>query len=329
MSKIINVILSGGVGSRLWPLSRKKKPKQYLSIFDQKSLFEHTYERNRKIAVKSLLIGSVDNINLAKEILDTSKYERLVESVPRNTAAAIAFAAFYADPEDILIVTPSDHLVDLEEEYKKSIEKGIEFAKEGFIVTFGIQPTYPETGYGYIEYEGNDVLAFREKPNTETAKSFLKKGGFLWNSGIFCFQAKVFLSELEKYEEKVFITAKEAFEKREGEIIPEELSLKIPSISVDYAVMERSKKIKVVPSEYAWSDMGSYEALYAYLLEKGHPVDENGNMYIGEEKKVKFLGMRDTILVSTQDAMLVLDKDSSQSVKEVYEEIERLYPDLS
>lgn len=329
MSKIINVILSGGVGSRLWPLSRKKNPKQYLPLFDKKSLFLHTYERNRKIAEKSLLIGSVDNINLAKEILDTSKYERLVESVPRNTAAAIAFAAFYADPEDILIVTPSDHLVGLEEEYKKSIEKGIEFAKEGFIVTFGIQPTYPETGYGYIEYEGNDVLAFREKPNTETAKSFLKRGGFLWNSGIFCFQAKVFLNELERYEEKVFRTAKEAFEKKKEGVIPEELSLKIPSISVDYAVMERSQKIKVVPSEYAWSDMGSYEALYAYLLEKGHPVDENGNMYIGEEKMVRFLGVRNTILVSTQDAILVLNKDDSQSVKEVYEEVERLYPDLS
>lgn len=329
MSKIINVILSGGVGSRLWPLSRKKKPKQYLDLFEQKSLFEHTYERNQKIAEKTLLIGSVDNMNLAKDILSASKYEALVESVPRNTAAAIAFAAFYADPEDILIVTPSDHLVGKEEEYKKAIEQAIGFAKEGFIVTFGIQPTYPETGYGYIEYKDNDVLAFREKPNTETAKSFLKKGDFLWNSGIFCFQAHVFLEELETYEETVFKTAKEAFEQREGDVISEELSLKIPSISVDYAVMERSKKIKVVPSEYSWSDMGSFEALYAYLLEKGHPVDEKGNMYIGDDKLVRFLGVQDTILVNTQDAILVLDKNSSQNVKEVYEEIEKLYPDLS
>lgn len=329
MSKIINVILSGGVGSRLWPLSRKAKPKQYLPLFGGKSLFEQTLDRNLKIADSAMLVGSVENIALAKGVFDNLAYQSIVESVPRNTAAAIAFAAFAADPEDVLIVTPSDHLVDQGERYEEAIKKGIQFAQEGYIATFGIRPTYPETGYGYIEHQGSDVLSFREKPNAQTAEKFLEKGGFLWNSGIFCFQAKVFLQELKKYAPEVYSHAEKAYENRDGDVISKELSLGIPSISVDYAVMEKSKKIKVVPSYYDWSDMGSFEALYTYLSNKGHEVDENGNMYIGKEKFHRFLGLKNTILVETDDAILVLNKEMSQNVKEVYKEVEKEYPRLA
>lgn len=324
MGKIVNVILSGGVGSRLWPLSRKAKPKQYLPIFNGKSLFRHTIERNQSACEHVLLVGSVQNIDLAKEDLKAVSHDIIVESVPRNTAAAIAFAALSLDPEDILIVTPSDHLIEGDEQYLQAIKRGIEFAKEGSLVTFGINPTRPETGYGYIESEGNDVLSFREKPNFETAKDFLKSGNFLWNSGIFCFKASTYLSELERFDPKVYTSSKTAFEATENGVLEEELSRKIPSKSVDYAIMERSDSIKVVPSFFHWSDMGSFDSLYDYLLSKGQPKDEQGNIVIGENNKhTVFLGVQNCIVVNTEDAVLVLDKAFAQDVKHIYELLEK------
>lgn len=323
MSKIVNVILSGGVGSRLWPLSRKAKPKQYLKIFEGNSLFDYTIERNKNIADSILLIGSVQNVELAQQALSEQNYGIIIESVPRNTAAAIAFAAFALEPDDVMIVSPSDHLVDDMTLYEKAIRQGVDFAQQGNIATFGIHPTYPETGYGYIEYEGNDVLSFREKPNEQVAKEFLKKGNFLWNSGIFCFQSKVYLQELATYAPKVYEQAKLAYEKNEEGVVPEALSQLIPSISIDYAVMEKSQKIKVVPSNFKWSDMGSFESLYKYLQEKGHLTDENGNMVIGNDKFTRFLGMNNTIVVDSGDALLILNKDNAQDVKGIYEDLER------
>lgn len=323
MGKIINVILSGGVGSRLWPLSRKARPKQYLPIFNGKSLFELTIERNQKVCDHLILVGSVQNIDLAKEDLAATSHEIIVEAVPRNTAAAIAFAAFAASADDILIVTPSDHLIEGEEQYLQAIKRGIEFARDGHLVTFGINPVKPETGYGYIESEGNDVLSFREKPNYETAKEFLKRGNFLWNSGIFCFKASVYLQELERFDPKLYAAAKIAFEASVDAVLDVELSNKIPSKSVDYAIMERSDSIKVVPSFFQWSDMGSFDSLYDYLTAKEHPVDEEGNIVIGGDKHTVFLGVQNCIVVNTDDAVLVLNKASAQEVKGVYESLEK------
>lgn len=323
MERIINVILSGGVGSRLWPLSRKSKPKQYLPIFNNKSLFALTIERNQKVCQHVMLVGSVQNIDLAKEDLQKVSHEIIVEAVPRNTAAAIAFAAFAAGPDDILIVTPSDHLIEGEEQYLQAIKRGIEFAREGFLVTFGINPTRPETGYGYIESEGNDVLSFREKPNFETAKDFLKSGNFLWNSGIFCFKASTFLHELERFDPKVFSASKTAFEAAKDGVLDCDLSKKIPSKSVDYAIMERSDTIKVVPSFFQWSDMGSFDSLYDYLIAKGHPKDEQGNIVIGETKHTVFLGVQNCVVVNTDDALLIMDKAYAQDVKHIYEQLEK------
>src|SRR5690606_14712705 len=301
MERTINVILSGGVGSRLWPLSRKSKPKQYLPIFNNKSLFALTIERNQKVCQHVMLVGSVQNIDLAKDDLAPVSHDIIVEAVPRNTAAAIAFLAFAANPDDILIVIPSYHLNEGEEKYLQAVKRGIEFAKEGYLVTFGINPTRPETGYGYIESEGNDVLSFREKPNVETAKDFLKSGNFLWNSGIFCFKASTYLHELERFDPKVYNAAKTAFDAAEDGVLDVELSRKIPSKSVDYAIMERSDSIKVVPSFFQWSDMGSFDSLYDYLVAKGHPRDEHGNMVIGETKHTVFLGVRNCVVVNTDD----------------------------
>ena len=323
MSKIINVVLSGGVGSRLWPLSRKSKPKQYLPIFDGKSLFELTVERNHPLVSKVTLVGSIQNKDLAEPYLRKFNSDVIAEAAPRNTAAAIAFAAFHAEPDDILIVTPSDHLIEGEEEYQQAINQGIVFAQEGYIATFGIIPTRPETGYGYIEHEGNTVLSFREKPNEETARDFLKKESFLWNSGIFCFKAGVFLEELMRFEPKLYSAAETAFEYADNLVLDQEHSLQIPSKSIDYAVLERSDLIKVVPAKFRWSDMGAFDSLFAYFKEKGHPVDDCGNIVVGTDKYTAFVGLANCMLINTDDAVLVLDRARAQDVKQVYESLER------
>src|SRR5690606_27127941 len=170
MGSIVNVILYGGVGSRLWPLSRKAMPKQYIPLFEGKSLFELTVRRNENVATQRIMVGSIQNVDQAKGYLPEGSSKTIVEAVPRNTAAAIAFAAFACDPDDIMIVSPSDHLIEDQQKYEQSLQQGIQYAEEGYLATFGIQPTRPETGYGYIEYQDNDVLSFREKPNLDTAK---------------------------------------------------------------------------------------------------------------------------------------------------------------
>jgi mannose-1-phosphate guanylyltransferase len=324
MSKITNVILTGGVGSRLWPLSRKSNPKQYLEIFENKSLFERTILRNQLVTNALLVVGNKDNYAKSISVLQKigADANHIVESTPRNTAAAIAFAALQSDPEDILLISPSDHIIEGEKEYQDSVVKAIALAKQDYIVTFGIVPTKPETGYGYIEHTDEEVIAFREKPDAKTAEEFLAKGNFLWNSGMFCFKAKILLEELKHYNPEVLATARTTMAAAEKGFLGEELSLLIPSISIDYAVMEQSKKMKVVPASFQWSDLGSFESVYDYLLSKGHKVDLNGNMVIGTEMHTEFLGLQDVIFVHTKDANLILKKSESQLVKGIYSELE-------
>lgn len=330
MSKITHVILTGGVGSRLWPLSRKSRPKQYLEIFGGKSLFEMTVERNDTFADNVIVVGSKDNCHLSREILEkcSINYLDIVEAVARNTAAAIAFAAFASDPEDILIITPSDHIIENPDAYKQSIEEAVEKARQNFIVTFGVHPTKPETGYGYIEHKDDEVLSFREKPNQVTAQEFIDKGTFLWNSGMFCFKAGVLLEELNAYQPEVYQKSLTAWQNNASGRLDEALSMAIPSISIDYAVMERSKKIKVVPALFRWSDLGSFDSVYDYLQNTGHKVDESGNMVIGTDNYTAFLGLENTIFVHTHNANLILHKENSQEVKNIYSQLEKANSDL-
>lgn len=329
-NKLIHVVLTGGVGSRLWPLSRKSQPKQYLEIFEGQSLFELTVQRNNKYAEQVIVVGNVDNCHLSQKMMQKAavSYVDIIEATPRNTAAAIAFAAFAAAPDAILLITPSDHIIENETAYEGAMQEAIQKAKEGAIVTFGIKPKKPETGYGYIEYKGDSVVSFREKPNEVTAKQFISKGNFLWNSGMFCFQAAVFLEELKKYQSEVYEKAKQAWEANLEGKLDLALSLEIPSISVDYAVMERSKKMKVVSAAFQWSDLGSFESVYDYLASKEHPVDSNGNMVIGTELYTHFLGLKNTIFVHTNTANLILQKEKSQDVKDIYNQLESDNPDL-
>ncbi len=326
--KIINVILSGGVGSRLWPLSRKTKPKQYLPLFDGKSLFELTVDRNRSISHELYVVGGIDNYMLSRKILGKTKvrqYKEIVEACPRNTAAAIAFAAFSAEPDDILLVTPSDHLIKNVTLYHQAVYEAIALSNRNYIVTFGLQPKSPETGFGYIEYNGNEVISYREKPSKEIAETFVNSGNFLWNSGMFCFKAGIYLDELKKYEPEVFEASRKVYNKKNGIFLNELLSREIPSISVDYAVMERTAKIKVVPSFFEWSDMGSFLAIYDNISENDTRKSST-NLSLNSKKLVEFVGVENLILVETEDAILVLNKDNAQDVKKVYERLEKENP---
>ncbi|MGL2995231.1 mannose-1-phosphate guanylyltransferase [Flavobacterium sp. TSSA_36] len=327
---ITHVILTGGVGSRLWPLSRKSQPKQYLELFEGKSLFEMTVARNRALADAVVVVGNTDNCELSRKILEktSTSYTDIIEATARNTAAAIAFAAFAAAPDTILVVTPSDHIIAEGKAYQDALSQAIATATAGYLVTFGIVPTHAETGYGYIEHREGNVLSFREKPDQETAKAFLAQGDFLWNSGLFCFKAGVFLDELQQHAPEVYRTSKIAWEQAVDGRLDLALSMAIPSISVDYAVMERSKKIKVVSSHFEWSDLGSFEAVYAYLKAHGHPVDSQGNMVIGTSTHTSFLGLQDTIFVHTATANLILQKAASQEVKQLYAQLEEGQSDL-
>jgi mannose-1-phosphate guanylyltransferase len=329
--KVHNVILSGGVGSRLWPLSRKYCPKQYLPIFEGETLFQKTIIRNSRFSDNILVVGNTDNYLLSEENLKNSEvkdYFQIIEACPRNTAAAIAFAAFAIEEDDVMFITPSDHLISDGESYEKAVLRAIELSKQGYLVTFGLKPTKPETGFGYIESDGENVLSFREKPQKELAEYFLKQSNFLWNSGMFCFQAGNYLSELFTHEPEVYLKAKMAFEKSENGKLDFDSSICIPSISVDYAVFEKSTKIKVVNGDFEWSDMGSFESIYEYFKNIGYPVDDLGNMVIGTNIYTEFTGLTNTLLIQTKDAILVLKKEYSQDVKKVYERLEKLKPEL-
>jgi mannose-1-phosphate guanylyltransferase len=329
---LINVILSGGVGSRLWPLSRKSRPKQYIPLFDGHTLFEMCVQRNKDFSDAIAVIGNIDNYELSRRDLNAAgvdNYIEVIEAVPRNTAASIAFAALTVNPDDILLVTPSDHIIDGQKAYNESVATAADMAGQGFIVTFGSVPSRAETGYGYIEHDDHqNVICFREKPSKEKAEEYVQSGRYLWNSGMFAFKASVYLEELEKFAPEVLNAAKKTMEKTTDGFLPLEESLTIPAISVDYAVMEHSQKIKVVPFNFNWSDLGSFDALWDYLDEQNTDPVKDHNLVLGSAKHVEFIGLENLILVETDDAVLIMPRNLSQEVKKVYERLEIEKPEL-
>lgn len=334
---MINMILCGGSGTRLWPISRTLMPKQFVKLFNNKSLFQLTVERNSKVCDGQFIVSNTEQYFLAMdqlEELEQTNNQYLLEPVARNTAPAIALACFALDKEELVLVTPSDHLIKNEDEYKKVIQRAKELALKDHLVTFGIKPTFAEIGFGYIEAKGEDVAAFHEKPDFDTATAYLEKGNYYWNSGMFCFKAGVFLSELKKYSPKIYEASKEAFEvsKKDGLIrIGHDHMSNIPEDSIDYAVMEKSTKVKVVPSDIDWSDVGSFDALYEELPKDEsnntqNPnhigVDSKNNLIYGNERKIATVDIEDCIIVDTGDALLVSKKGSSQKVKKVVQELQ-------
>ncbi len=312
-----NLILCGGSGTRLWPLSRTLMPKQFVKLFEHKSLFQLTVERNNTLCNEQFIVSNNEQYFLALDQLEelgTFHNRYLLEPIGRNTAPAIALACMALNQEEIVLVTPSDHLIKDHGAYVKAIQEAESLAQEDFLVTFGIKPTFAETGFGYIEASGTDVKAFHEKPDFKTAEEYLNAGNYYWNSGMFCFKAGVFLSELEAYAPQIFLTCKKAYEyaKSDGMIrILHEDMLAIPEDSIDYAVMEKSQKVKVVPSDIGWSDVGSFDALCQEL------DNDESNNFIMSPKHVSLIDVHDLIVIDTEDALLISHKGSSQKVKEI------------
>lgn len=317
-----NIILCGGSGTRLWPISRTLMPKQFVKLFHDKSLFQLTVERNSKVCDKNFIVSNAEQYFLAVDQLEeNSKFKInnskfMLEPVGRNTAPAIALACMGLEYDEIVLVTPSDHLVKNDQEYKKVLLRGKDLASNNNLVTFGITPSAPNTGFGYIEAENETVQNFHEKPDKETAIKYIEAGNYYWNSGIFMFKAGVFLDELKKYSPNIFESSNAAFHKADKSKIvriKHEDMENIPEDSIDYAVMEKSKKVKVVPSDISWSDVGSFDSLSLEL-----PNDENNNLIIAD-KNVSLIDVEDLIVVDTNDALLISKKGSSQKVKKIVE----------
>ena len=357
-----NIILCGGNGTRLWPISRTLMPKQFVKLFDDKSLFQLTVDRNSKLCDKNFIVSNAEQYFLAQDQLEENSTFNiqnstfLLEPIGRNTAPAIALACMQLDYDEIVLVTPSDHLIKDEKEYKKVINKAKEFASENKLVTFGITPTFAETGFGYIECvvhselcvdDGMDVAKFHEKPSLKVAENYittnknLQTTRYLWNSGMFCFKAGVFLDELKTYSPEIYETSKIAFENANNTNnlirIKHEDMANIPEDSIDYAVMEKSNIVKVIPSNISWSDVGSFDSLYEELpkdennntINENHiSIDSKNNLVYGSERKIATVDIEDLIIIDTGDALLISKKGSSQKVKKVVETLKEINSQL-
>jgi mannose-1-phosphate guanylyltransferase len=318
-------------------------PKQFVKLFgdrkcEKKSLFQLTIERNAQSCDSQLIVSNTEQYFLAVDQLaelNQTNNTYLLEPVGRNTAPAIALACMTLSPDTIVLVTPSDHLIKDENAYAKVLKEAKVLAKENYLVTFGITPTFPETGFGYIEANQRNVKAFHEKPDLKTAQQYIEAGNYYWNSGMFCFKAVVFLEELKKYSPDIYDTSLRAYNNASTETIVRikmEDMQEIPEDSIDYAVMEKSDKVKVIPVDIKWSDVGSFDALFEELpkdinqntfYEKHISIDSKNNLIYGHQKHIATIDIEDMIIVDTGDAILVSKKGSSQKVKQVVSEIKK------
>lgn len=333
------VILCGGSGTRLWPISRKSTPKQFAKIFGNESLFEKTILRNSHISDSYLVVVNEVQLPICQTQVPNeyqNKTEYLIEPIGRNTAPAIALAAMASDPEEILLILPSDHLIKDLEVYESCVQQAAQMAKDGNLVTFGIKAKYPETGYGYIEADGTQVISFKEKPDAQTAVTYVASGNYYWNSGMFCFKAETFLKELKEYSPEIFSQSLNTFNNKQKQKSVSHFKLedmeKIPSNSIDYAVMEKSSNVSVVPSPFYWSDMGSFDSLYDELdkdkdgntkVENLCSLNSKNNLIIGNKKVIATFDVNDLIIVDTEDALLIGKKGESQKVKELLEQVKK------
>ena len=341
--KIKTVILCGGSGTRLWPISRKTSPKQFVPLLDEKSLYQKTIERNEHFSDEILVIVNEKQFPICKEQESRSiSQQYFLEPIGRNTAPAIALACLASDPEDILMIVPSDHLINNQKAYKDSVMIAQQMAQDGNLVTFGIHAKYPETGYGYIEADGNNVVAFKEKPDQKTATQYVQSGNYYWNSGMFCFKAGIYLAELEKYAPQIFEKTKEVFNNQSidndqpNKVLSFKLDLmrQVPDDSIDYAVMEKSEKVKVVKATFDWSDMGSFDSLYEDIAKDTNGNSKNhehisyqskNNLILSDQTSDSFKGKKliatfdveDLIIVDTKDALLIGRRGKSQDVKKI------------
>lgn len=359
---IFGVILAGGSGSRLWPLSREMYPKQLLKLTGENSLFQSTFLRLTEVITAKNIITITNDLHLAEmkkqlaEIDSTEEYTAIGEPCGRNTAPAIGLAALLIqnnladkNSDPVIFVTPSDHLIQNNEAFTDAVKEGIKLAENGYIVTFGIKPLKPETGYGYIKtnkelrlpcqpfglprndnFVGYKVDEFKEKPDLETAKKYLEAGNYFWNSGIFMFKASTILAEMQTHVPEVLAGLNKL--DLTNSFIEKEAYQAIPSISIDYAVMEKSDKIALIPVDCGWNDLGSWESIYDVMDKdvnnnyiKGNviAVDTQDSYIYSSSRLISTIGVKNLVIIETKDAVLICDKSKTQDVKTVFDRLKK------
>ena len=340
MPTVIPVILSGGSGTRLWPKSREGYPKQLHKLYGDKSLLQHTVKRVASAQAPIIICNNEQRFMVADQLAEvlSEKADIVLEPTGRDTAPAVAVAALRAlqrDPQAVIAVFAADHLITGLDVFNAAVQQAVELASMGKLVTFGVAPTHPETGYGYIkaaaQAEPSAVEQFVEKPDAATAESYVQSGDYYWNSGMFVFKAEQLIAELEQYQPDIISACRQALDHAATDLdfirLDKSAFETAPKISIDYALMEKTQSAWVVPLvESGWSDIGSWDALWN-VCEK----DEQGNAFEGdviasasrncyvnsEGRLVALVGMTDTVVVDTADALLVMNKSCAQKVKEI------------
>lgn len=347
---IVSVVLSGGAGTRLWPASRESHPKPFMKLADGETLIEKTYARAKALGSDVLTVTNRDYYFLSRD-----EQERvgvagnfLLEPFGRNTAAAIALAARYIEAtqgvEAVMLILAADHLIEDQVRFASAVSKAAKLAADGYLVTFGIAPSFPETGFGYIEEglpldSGYRVKRFVEKPDLETAKVYISNGKHLWNSGMFCFKAGVLLEELKKSAPNVAEAvdvcwhAMQPLKNSNFVEIPAELFKAVPDVSIDHAVMEKSDNVAVVPGNFGWNDIGSWNAVRDLVLPNADEnralgevlfVDTHNTFVQSEDRLVATLGVSNLMIIDTPDALLVARHNKAQEVKKIVAKLKTL-----
>lgn len=339
MANVCGVILAGGTGSRLWPLSRQHLPKQFLALDGKASLLQTTINRLAPtIEARDVLIVTQEAHAKGEAYHALLPYKSLYEPVGRNTAPAIALAAAYltaGDNDPVIVTLPADHIIKNEILFREHLRKAIEAAEAGGLITFGIEPTRPDTGFGYIKTQPGTrpgvlpVERFTEKPDLETAERFLAEGGYYWNSGMFVWKASVILAEIRRYVPDVHRVIEDILADAATGDFQQSIAkhfANMPAISIDHGVLEKSDKVALIPCDVGWNDVGSWQAVHEVSErdEGGNALQGNvialgckDSLIRGEKRLVAAIGVEDLCIIDTPDALLVTKKDQTQRVREV------------
>ena len=342
---MIPVILSGGSGTRLWPLSRSQHPKQFLPLVSEHTMVQETVLRLQ--GLKNLqpplaVCNENHRFMMAEQLRETGIHPAgiILEPVGRNTAPAIALAALTAQADDTLLVLPADHVITDVPSFQSIVEKADKLAQQDYLVTFGIIPTTPETGYGYIRAgQATDENSFRidafvEKPDLDTAQQYVDSGDYYWNSGMFAFKAGRYLEELEKFQPDILKACRKALENAQRDLdfirVDKETFLNCPSDSIDYAVMEKTDQGIVIPLDAGWNDIGSWSALWDITDKDGQgnavsgdviALDTENSFLLSQSKLVVTVGIDNIVVIDTDDAVMIAAKDRVQDVKLVVDQL--------